>query len=320
MMVSLRRSDVKAGVMKEGDPRIGHLLGTSLTADTTPVAVIVGFPTDEGVRRNGGRPGAALAPDVIRRALYSLAPDARDPLRFSAMLGVIQDVGDLETTGDLERDQEMLGEFVGGQLKRGVVPIVLGGGHETAFGHFLGYVKAGIEHRIVNIDAHPDVRPLIDARAHSGSPFYQALLHPENLCRRYDVMGLLPQSASAHHCHFIGEHGGSYQFREDLCGSSLSQLLSQDNPIPTMVTLDLDALDQVYAPGVSAPATDGVDLSSWLSLAECAGARREVSSLDIVELNPNFDIDNRTAKVAAMTVWRFIRGLVHRFAMIEGGR
>jgi len=318
-MVSLRPADISVPPMKEGDPRIGHLLGTSLTADTTPVAVIVGFPTDEGVRRNGGRPGAATAPDVIRKALYGLAPDARDPLRFSAMLGVIEDVGNLEVTGDLERDQEMLGQFVGGELQRGVVPIVFGGGHETAYGHFLGYVKAEMKHRIVNIDAHPDVRPLMEGRAHSGSPFYQALLHPDNLCQRYDVLGLLPQSASGHHCDFIREHWGDYRFKEDLCGSSLSQLLAQDGPIPTLVTLDLDALDQSYAPGVSAPATDGVDLSSWLALAESAGARGEVSSLDIVELNPNFDIDNRTAKVAAMTVWRFIRGLVHRFAKIEGG-
>src|SRR5688572_23523424 len=36
--------------------------------------VLVGFPQDEGVRRNGGRPGAAQAPGEVRRWLYRLTP------------------------------------------------------------------------------------------------------------------------------------------------------------------------------------------------------------------------------------------------------
>ena len=46
------------------DPRIGQVLGSALGRGDVPRAVILGFPSDEGVRRNGGRGGAAEGPTV----------------------------------------------------------------------------------------------------------------------------------------------------------------------------------------------------------------------------------------------------------------
>ena len=51
------------------DPRVGALLARRVAEGVAPRVVIVGFPSDEGVRRNGGRVGAAGAPDRIRRVL-----------------------------------------------------------------------------------------------------------------------------------------------------------------------------------------------------------------------------------------------------------
>jgi len=91
------------------DPRVGHLLGRGLGSGEAPRAVLVGFPTDVGVSRNGGRPGAAEGPGAIRRLLYRLTPDAGAPERFTALLGKTLDAGDLAVSRDLERD---LSEFV----------------------------------------------------------------------------------------------------------------------------------------------------------------------------------------------------------------
>lgn len=313
MIPTLIPPTIAMAPMKEGDPRIGHLLATSLADGASPLAVIVGFPTDEGVRRNGGRLGAQGGPGAIRKALYNLTPNVKYPEQFLSLIRRVRDVGDIPVTGNLEHDQEILGEFIGEQLRNETVPIILGGGHETAFGHFLGYVRAERPHRIINIDAHPDVRPLVDGRAHSGSPFYQALTHEGQLCLRYSVIGLLPQSTSEHHCRFIKENGGSYLFRDEVGRESLIHTLSERGE-SVMMTFDLDALEQSHAPGVSAPAVDGLDVTTWLTMAEQAGADSKVTSLDIVELNPNFDIDNRTAKIAAMTAWRFLTGLAQRYS------
>ncbi|MDX1548872.1 MAG: arginase family protein, partial [Rhodothermales bacterium] len=160
------------------DPRVGHLLGRALRGVEEARAVILGFPCDEGVRRNGGRPGAAAAPDALRQALYRFTPDARHAEAFHDLLAHTADLGNLRVEGTMEEAQRALGRALAPFLQRGAVPIVLGGGHETAFGHFLGYAEAGRAVSILNVDAHADVRPLRDGRGHSGSPFRQALEHP----------------------------------------------------------------------------------------------------------------------------------------------
>src|SRR4051812_23618444 len=151
-------------------------LGQIMTAwDGEPSAfrprrpVVLGFPQDEGVRRNGGRPGAALAPGAIRSWLYRLtAWDAASGTDLSRLCPL--DLGDLRTTTNLEEDQANLGAVVAAVLAAGAVPVVLGGGHETAYGHYLGYAGAKRPVAILNIDAHLDVRPLLHGQGHSGSP------------------------------------------------------------------------------------------------------------------------------------------------------
>jgi formiminoglutamase len=124
------------------DLRIGHLLGGKLDNQSTPDVVIIGFPSDEGVRRNGGRPGAAQGPEALRQAFYKLTPDTENDGLLEAMLGRTLDLGNLKLSGNVEEDQELLGEVLAPFLSQNIVPIILGGGHETAYGHFLGYVKA----------------------------------------------------------------------------------------------------------------------------------------------------------------------------------
>ncbi len=157
------------------DPRLGQLLGKNLGSDESPVCVIIGFPSDEGVQRNGGRKGAALAPTEIRKALYKLTPDAESSRTFSDLLGKTIDAGDLKVSDRLESDQNALAEVIAGYLEQDTIPIILGGGHETAFGHFLGYAEARLKTSIFNLDAHTDVRPLKNNQPHSGSPFRQAM-------------------------------------------------------------------------------------------------------------------------------------------------
>jgi formiminoglutamase len=294
------------------DPRVGHLLGKDAAAARV---VIVGFPTDVGVRRNGGRPGAAGAPAEIRRYLYRRTPDARVPA-MAALLTSTVDAGDVVTGEDLEGDQEKLGEVVAAALARGAFPIVLGGGHETAYGHFLGYVRAGRAVTLLNWDAHADVRPLRPEGGHSGSPFRQALQHPSGLARGYTVAGLLPHSVAADHLSFIAEHQGRFLFRDALDPAAIRAAYRGQpppgGPVATMASFDIDAVDQAHAPGVSAPATSGMSSALWLMAAHEAGRNLAVTSADVVETNPALDRDGQTARLAALTVWWMLRGIAER--------
>ena len=106
------------------DPRLGEIV-EFWNGDTAALkpgrGVIVGFPQDEGVRRNQGRPGAAAAPNEIRRFLYRLTPwdGCREiDLRKNPPL----DAGNIRIDGDLEKTQQALGKVVAGILRAGAVP------------------------------------------------------------------------------------------------------------------------------------------------------------------------------------------------------
>lgn len=301
------------------DPRVGDLLGTALGEGATPRAVLVGFPSDAGVIRNGGRPGASAGPAAVREALRTMTPDAA---RHEAMRGLLArtlDLGDVEVEGDLEADQERLAAALAPHLGAGRVAVVVGGGHETAWGHFLGHVRAGLRPAVLNVDAHPDVRPLVDGEGHSGSPFRQMLEHPSGACRGCRAVGLQPASVAREHLRWLEAAGGSWRWREGLDAEALEgEVAALD--APALVSLDLDAVDAAHAPGVSAPCTDGLGPGAWLAAAERAGAEPAVRSLDLVELNPRHDVDGRTARLAARTIWRFLRGLAVRGEAGADGR
>jgi formiminoglutamase len=291
------------------DPRLGHLLGKLLRGTEAPEAAILGFPSDEGVRRNGGRVGAARGPGAIRSALYRMAPDPRSQ-PFADMLARTQDLGDLDVSGDVESDQQQLGDAIARYIERGSFLIVLGGGHETSYGHFLGYVRAGRKVEIVNWDAHADVRELAGGKAHSGSPFRQAIQDPSGACRRYTVAGLQPHAVARDHVAFV-ERNGRVAWRDDLSHERIAQLYrSVDSP--TLVSFDLDAVSEAEAPGVSAPNPAGLTSDLWLEAAYQAGRSAAVLSADVVELNPVVDRDGQTARLAALTVWWLLRGRAER--------
>ena len=299
------------------DLRLGDLLGAALHEGAAPRCVVAGFACDEGVRRNGGRPGAAAGPPAIRAALARLTPDAADPARFAELARHVRDLGDVGPTGDLERDQGRLADLLAPHLAAGAFAIVLGGGHETSYGHFLARLRAHAEHggapddvRVLNWDAHPDVRPLHGDRGHSGTPFRQMLEHPVHPAGRYVVAGLQPQSVAAAHLAYVRERGAAHFHADVGSGQAIAALYAAERP--TLVSFDLDAVDAAHAPGVSAPAVGGLDVAPWLHAAYLAGRTPSVRSADVVELSPPHDADGRTARLAALTVWHVLRGLAAR--------
>ena len=308
-MPELIPTEIRPPDTASGDPRVGHLLARAAASPEPPRAVLVGFPTDVGIRRNGGRPGAAAGPGAIRGFLYRLTPGGTGNEGLTELLERTRDLGDVATTDDLAADQRTLGEVIAPHLERGAFVIVLGGGHETAFGHFLGYASRGRRVRILNWDAHVDVRPLVDDEGHSGSPFRQAIEHPGGTCIEYTVAGLQPHAVARAHAEYVAAHGGRCLWRSEDIAAIADEAADGDD---RMVSFDLDAVDQAFAPGVSAPCTGGFTVSEWLTAARHAGRNPTVGSCDVVELNPSLDRDGQTARLAALTVWMMLAGVAER--------
>jgi formiminoglutamase len=270
------------------------------------------------VLRNGGRTGAALAPDRIREFLSRLPPwDGQRETDLGRL--ELLDLGNLAVDADLEASQLLLGNVLGAILRAGAVPIVLGGGHEAAFGHYLGYVEAGLPVGIINIDAHLDVRPLIDGKGHSGSPFRQAMEHaPTPLAGGlYCCLGAQPFGASREHLRYCFERGATVDWRDEVEGRLEDRFRERLGALAedagrAYLTIDADAVEAATVPGVSAPNPLGLSGREVARCAFAAGASRVVSSLDVVEINPRFDVDGRSARWGALVVWHFLSGLASR--------
>ncbi|MGB3697289.1 MAG: formimidoylglutamase [Gordonia sp. (in: high G+C Gram-positive bacteria)] len=282
------------------------------TGEPGPGTVIIGFACDQGVGRNQGRRGAADGPDALRRALASLAfPDPQRPLSDAGTVSV-------RTDADMERGQEDLGSAVRAGLDAGRLPVVLGGGHEIAYGTYLGVAGARIRTRrprlgILNVDAHFDLRA--DPVPSSGTPFRQ-ILDAERRAGadcRYAVVGISRPSNTAALFDAADESGVQY-LTDDQC--SVTELPAVVGFVDDFLadvdlvylTIDLDVLPAAVAPGVSAPAGYGVPLEVVEKVCARVAASGKLCVVDVAELNPRLDIDQRTARTAARLVHRIVTG------------
>lgn len=270
-------------------------------APDAPVALI-GFASDEGVRRNQGRVGAAEGPAALRAALGGLA----DPGRSVADLGDV-----VVADGGLEAGQARLGYAVADVLDRGAVPVVLGGGHEVAYGSASGWIGRDERWGVLNLDAHLDLRRA--ERASSGTPFAQLAdaLTARGQGFRYAVIGLSRPSNTA--ALLAEAERWGITILDDTRTDVASALAATEHLLDTVdrvhLTLDLDVLPGWVAPGVSAPAACGVPLAVVLAVLRAVAASGKLGLLEVAELNPRYDIDRRTARVAARCVDEAVRAL-----------
>lgn len=256
---------------------------------------LIGFCCDEGVRRNSGRVGAREGPAAWRQSLAGLpVPTNRS----------IIDLGDIVCDGDsLESAQSELGDLVSGVLSRGGIPIVCGGGHEVAWGQFLGISRAKLDASlsILNLDAHYDLRPLIEGRGNSGTSFAQIADHQQKNKHpfNYACVGLQPLSNTQ------GLHEKAKKLdvltiaAEEIENASdtLKRFIEQSKHLFLSICLDVFAAP--FAPGVSAPQPFGLLPVQALPVIRQAASSGRLIGCCIAELSPRYDVDGATAKLAA---------------------
>ncbi|WP_339511604.1 formimidoylglutamase [Pseudomonas sp. RL_15y_Pfl2_60] len=289
----------------EADSPRWHQRIQALTTAAQPGVALIGFASDEGVRRNHGRVGAAAGPQAIRKALANLAWHRSGPAF---------DAGDVVCADDnLEAAQERLGANVAALLDAGHLPIVLGGGHEVAFGSWQGLAQHMAEDvapriGIINFDAHFDLRDPAFVRS-SGTPFAQIAEQcaQRNWPFRYACLGV--SRASNTRALFQRAQALDVLVREDrqMRHDSLAEIAADvqgfiDDCDLIYLTIDIDVLPACEAPGVSAPAARGVPLALLEPLLELIRDSGKLRLADLAELNPNHDIDTRTARVAARLI------------------
>jgi len=290
-----------------------------LNADPKPYEgpqgfAFIGFCSEQGVQRNKGRVGAALAPDLIRRQMANL------PCTFKQSVE-IWDAGDIVCEDiSMEDGQAQLAEAVGRILKLNLFPIVLGGGHETTFGHYCGqlsYAEQKLAPKkpdiaVVNFDAHFDLRPY-DRGSSSGSMFRQIA----DICRErgmkygYLPLGIQKHSNTVSLFREAERMGVRYVLARDLQYGSMASVYEKVDTFmyeheTAYITICTDVFSSAFAPGVSAPQALGLDPERVLPLIKHILRTRKIRGFDICEISPRFDQDNTTASLGAVLIFTVV--------------
>lgn len=295
---------------EEGDDAIRwHHRVSSVPEDRADSTVgVLGFACDAGVRRNRGRLGAAGGPFALRSQLANLAWHGDNDLS-AVDFGTVTVAGD-----DLENGQAELALHVADALPLVRRLLVVGGGHETAWGSFSGLAKVldptRLRTGIINLDAHFDLRMTGKQGGSSGTPFAQIAGQYGKDAFHYCCLGVSRTSNTRSLFERAREFGVSYREDRDMCVSDIPEVLEQVRAFCegldlVYLTIDLDVLPHYQAPGVSAPAARGVALEVVQAVIEeverlSGSMPRGMPLVEISELNPEFDESGVTAKTAAL--------------------
>jgi arginase len=263
-----------------------------------PIIDLIGLPSD--VNSSFER-GPAQAPAAIRRALWSdrgnLACEDGQEIGIDFEL---RDRGDLVLTETAE-DDAVIAAAIAASVASGAVPLALGGDHAMTHPVLRGIHAAHGPVTILHFDAHPDLYDNFDDNPRShASPF--ARIMEAGLAKRLVQVGI--RTLNRHCREQANRFGVEIVPMADFAPDKVPVLEG-----PLYVSIDLDGIDPAEAPGVSHPEPGGLTVREVLAVL-----RRQTAPIigaDIVELNPRFDQNERTAILAAKLV-REVSALIVR--------
>ncbi|WP_298405742.1 formimidoylglutamase [uncultured Chloroflexus sp.] len=290
------------------DRRLGEVVIPGVAGYDSAAVVILGCPQDLGVQRNRGRAGAAQGPTAIRRCFYRLG--------VAGMVDLpICDLGDVPVEGELEAIHALHRDVAAQIIADGKLLMSLGGGNDISLPDMAALaVAAPVPALAINIDAHYDVRA--DQPANSGTPYRQliesGLIDPH----RYWVIGAQLHANSPVYTAYLRERGATIvelsEARRAGVAATVRALLAASDAASIGWGFDLDVVQSAEAPGVSAPNPLGMSGDELVALAMVAGADPRTRLIEFSELNPQYDIDDRTARLAAVALWYALAAFAER--------
>lgn len=269
-----------------------------------PFPTLIGIPYDAA---SSFLTGARLAPPAIRRALRSPAGNNwSEALIDLGVPGVLEDAGDLALSQD-DSARPAIEAAIRRLVSAGRSPISLGGDHSVTFPIISGLRPSWPCLHIVHIDAHPDLYDEFEGnRLSHACPFARIL--EQGLADSLTQVGI---RATTGHQHMQAQRFGVEMV--DMRAWSRGQRPSPRGPV--YLSVDLDAIDPAYAPGVSHPEPGGLSVREVLEIIHALPG--PIAGADIVELNPTRDLLDSTARVAAKLV-KEIAGRMLELASIDG--
>jgi agmatinase len=257
--------------------------------------VLIGVPDES--RSHAERRGTSRAPDIIRLASNESEFFKRNGkiIPTSPMLGSLSDKKILDF-GNIER--EKLASVIGHLISNRKLPIIMGGDHSITtialkqIGKMLGKVS------VFYFDAHPDF-------VSSTNNYYGSVMTDSaEFIDFKNSMLIGTRAAEAEELDNAAKVGLEVITPMDIVELGLPRLagrLTNERQQKKYVSVDLDCVDPAFAPGVSVPSSGGLSSTELLYLVKRV-VNSGIIAMDVVELSPDFDLNNITAWLAARII------------------
>ena len=286
---------------------------------SAPVAVI-GAALDLGA----GRRGVDMGPSAIRYAelaerIMSLGRQVVDRGDVRAPVPEAIEEGDPSHRylGPIMQVCTRLAELVDEAFGQGQVPVVLGGDHSIAMGSLGGMARRHGPGAVLWIDAHGDLNrpttsptgnvhgmPLAAALGAAGDAFVSDGF-PIPSVSKAALVGV--RSLDPGERELIAELGIRVFTMTEIDRRGVEAVIA--DAVAELagasflhVSLDLDAVDPMFAPGVGTPVPGGLSYREAHLALELLAETGAIDSLDVVEVNPILDRENQTARLAVELV------------------
>ena len=295
----------------KNDPRMGEVVRSEPEQYASADIVIVGCPQDEGIRRIGGRTGAAAAPDVIREQFYQLTP-------FNIKKAVF-DLGNVKIGSTLEETHAGHAAVIEQILRDGKRIIVLGGGNDISYpdGVAMAEVYGSKMWIGVHVDSHLDIR--IAEQSNSGTPYRQLLDEGRLLPQYFYEVGYQTHFCSPVYYEFLRDnhvHRISLELLRSRVDADIElkeqirqNFIGHSTSLNTFFSFDLGVVRSADAPGTSAPSPLGLRAGEFIQLVKYAASLANTKIIEFSEVNPTHDVDDRTTKLVAIGMHRFCTGV-----------
>ncbi|MDX2120417.1 MAG: agmatinase [Gemmatimonadota bacterium] len=256
---------------------------------------LLGIPYDAS---SSFQRGTAQGPEAIRAALRSDSTNGWNE-ELLDVRATLADADDLvlpdshEALGLIEAGAERL-------LATGATPIFLGGDHAITWPLVRAVARRHPRLTILHLDAHPDLYDALDGdRLSHACPMARIL--EEKLARHLVQCGI--RTLNQHQLEQAHRFGVEMVQMRDGVEAMITAARRLEGA--AYLSVDLDALDPAFAPGINHPEPGGLTTRELLRIIQAIPKGRLIGA-DIVELSPGNDLRDLTARVAAKVVGEIV--------------
>lgn len=275
------------------------MISSNVSSISDADIVIVGVPDES--KSKAPRKGTRNGPDELRKAM-KLSENFK---RFRKIIPIMPMDGRLDNKkvfdfGNVKRDK--LYETIIDIVSKNKIPVVIGGDHSVTSTSLKAIAE--VTNKKINLiyfDAHPDF--VTSVKDYYGSVVSDSLgfIDMENsvfvgtrACEPEEVINLKSHKSKVINPLELHEIGSTKTLKKiiDICNPNVKK-----NQI--YISIDLDCLDPVFAPGISVPAPCGLSTLELTFLVKKILEKYHIIGCDIVELSPTYDMNNVTANFSA---------------------